>query len=345
MNFKAFLGPCRSNQVDHRLDRLNGNALPIAVNVAEKLMLYFVSRADAWWWLETEFDRQSCVIIKPLQSPSPKVGARTVTATGVRLNQYPSRTGIPLSSQKRPPSTNRGHGKLSCAVADHHGHAGFIMSRILQFPQSFLLRLVHENHRRPSTLEGIDTSTDVLELRFRIRILLAFNRYVIGLQAVAARTTLAARRVSARRVSPTRQLLGDGSRPLATPKKRRHWVSSRTQADHLLLRTDVSRGSSSSRRFQPSPGRRWPLVTAASESSSFFIRLRIVRSDMPVAAVTAATPPHRASAAPNCLRKCSSRSATIAEFFSRFQSIICAFRMAESDPFVNAVFGKSLLSC
>ena len=115
---------------------------------------------------------------------------------------------------------NGGDSKLSRIMTDADGHASFIMrdvidsvrhsftkflvgkimslylfgialsavrpARILHFSQRFLLFCVHGDGRTACTLERFHTLADMLKLSISIGMLLAFNRFTVCLQAIAA---------------------------------------------------------------------------------------------------------------------------------------------------------------
>ena len=92
MDFQAGFRRRRADRLDHDLQRLQGNALPVPGDVAEQPMLNLVPFARAGR-IVTDFDDQPRGIGDPLQLPSPEPGARTVAAAAVRGDQQASRSG------------------------------------------------------------------------------------------------------------------------------------------------------------------------------------------------------------------------------------------------------------
>ncbi len=92
VNFEARFGACAGNQVDHNLQSLQGNALPVAGDVTKQTMFDLVPFACTWREV-TDFENQSRGIGQPLQFQSPESSARTIAASTVSSDQQTSRIG------------------------------------------------------------------------------------------------------------------------------------------------------------------------------------------------------------------------------------------------------------
>jgi hypothetical protein len=74
------------------------------------------------------------------------------------------------------------------------------------------------------------------KLSIPIRMLLAFNRFTVCLQAITTFVQKSAHRVCTHREPLARQLFRQRARALACPAKRRHRITARTRIDELLQR-------------------------------------------------------------------------------------------------------------
>ena len=86
MNFESSFGGCAGDQVDHDLQRLQWDALPVAGDVTEQRMFDFVPFARAWREV-TDFNNQSRGIGQPLQLQSRESSAWTIAAAAVGSDQ------------------------------------------------------------------------------------------------------------------------------------------------------------------------------------------------------------------------------------------------------------------
>ena len=86
------------------------------------------------------------------------------------------------------------------------------------------------------TLAGQHAPTDVSKLGIPIRMLLAFNRFTVCLQAITTFIKKPAHRVRAHREAMTRQLLRQRACALAGPAQWRHRITTRTRVDESLQR-------------------------------------------------------------------------------------------------------------
>ena len=171
--------------------------------------------------------------------------------------------------------------RTRCGVlAGRHARPPF-----LKGPDQFLLLGVHRDRRLPPALGGPHLPRDVAKLRVPIRMLPAFARLDVALQAVAE----AVQQLGDHRVADgvTERLEGHGQRARAQagPPQRRLRIAGRRRFDQRV-QVAQQRGLVRGRPLPPSAGLAHPVAgKGASASSSVSPRL-IVAGESPVARAT-----------------------------------------------------------
>ena len=172
----------------------------------------------------------------------------------------------------------------------------------------------------------------MLKLGIPIRVLGTLASLAVRLKAETGRfqqlSHLRVTHPKAIRLQRTRQ----GSSALAGPSQR-GLGAPRESGSTSLSRAATNPGCSSVRDFRPLPCRRWRSGRSGLGSLSSLIPLRIVRSEIPVAAATAVIPPlprESASLAAQRRRPRSSRSWAMLTNFCRIHSMTRASGMRGS---------------
>ena len=143
---------------------------------------------------------------------SDAVGRRHRVDSG-RHGVRPPASGLdPLRVSLRPP--------LSTAVA--------------KLPDQFLFLRVHRHYRLPQALKSSHPPVDVFELRVAIRMLPAFQRLAVGLQAVAQLVQQPVHRPFADTVTGNGQFRRQACRAAAGPQQRPHRVAAGDRIDQPL---------------------------------------------------------------------------------------------------------------
>ena len=94
----------------------------------------------------------------------------------------------------------------------------------------------HRHYRLPQALKGTHPPVDVVELRVAVRMLLAFQRLAVGLQAVAQLVQQPVHRPFADRVTGSGQFRRQARRAAAGPQQRPHRVAAGDRIDQPLQR-------------------------------------------------------------------------------------------------------------
>ena len=95
---------------------------------------------------------------------------------------------------------------------------------------------VNRNYWLPQGLEGAPPPVDMLELRIAVRMLGAFQRLAVGLQAVAQLVQQPVDRTLAHRMAGAPQVLSQPRRAAAGPQQRPHRVAAGDRVDQPLQR-------------------------------------------------------------------------------------------------------------
>src|SRR3989304_1676075 len=164
-------------------------------------------------------DGQTQVIAETLKLPFPQAQPRTIAAPRIGRDQQPFRPGVRAPSLSPPPGPDRGNGKgrsimvrsdidetpVACQFVNAEGIGSRdrrvweivtvdlgglaspspLLSAIGIVSDQFLLLGVHGNDRLSGAYLLSHAGVDVFKLRIAIRMLLAFNRLAIPLEAVA----------------------------------------------------------------------------------------------------------------------------------------------------------------
>ena len=263
-----------------------------------------------------------------LQRHFPQTAAAAVAATPVGHDQQLPGMRIMLGAHLVPPTADGLQGKPGGIVihADTHppliltpiGHAvgnglaqrliheimhldlfglsprSPLLAAVTEQADQFLLPGIHRDHRLTALLKTLHRHVDVLELSVAVRIRGAFLGLAVTLQAIPGGLQKTANRPRADGMRLAGQLPGQLGRALACPAQRRARVSSIHRL-HQSLQCLPHPGSDSVSALRPPPGRRTRVLTTAF---GFFLRntvsaipLRMVLRDIPVALLTALTPP------------------------------------------------------
>ena len=187
-----------------------------------------------------------------------------------------------------------------------------VAARILVLADQFLLLGVDRDHRLASGLKRRGLRVDMLELRVPIRMTAAFLGLAIDLTAVAEafeQLRNPARRHPVSDIAKCERQFGVA---LGHPQEWSHGIAERHRFEQFQ-KVLQQRRISLRQRGRPPPARR--ILGAAFDVSRSFKPRSIVLRAIPVARVTALTPPYpavRASAAASKRRPRSSRRAHIA---------------------------------
>jgi hypothetical protein len=131
VNFEAGFGACAGDQVDHDLQRLQRDALPVAGDVTKQAMFDLVPFTRAWREV-TDFHDQSRRIGQPLQFQSPESSPRAITVSAVGSDQQTSRIWKPFAAKLfPPPAFNGSNRELGCVMADANADKSFIVLQII----------------------------------------------------------------------------------------------------------------------------------------------------------------------------------------------------------------------
>src|SRR3989304_22269 len=200
-------------------------------------------------------DGETQVIAETLKLPFPQAQPRTIAAPRIGRDQQPFRPGVRGPSLSPPPGPDRGNGKgrgimvgsdideppvsrqfvnavgmrsrdrrvWEIVTVDLWGLAfpEPLLSSIGKVSDQFLLLGVHGNDRLSGAHLLGHTGVDVFKLRIAIRMLLAFNRLAITLEAVAHPMQQNPHQSAACGIPELGQFPRQPSRALAGPAQRR----------------------------------------------------------------------------------------------------------------------------
>ena len=130
MNLQPFRRSCRTDQIHHDLVRFQGNAAPVARDVAKQPMLDLVPLARARRKM-ANLQNQPRSIGKSLKLRLPKTGAVAVAAAAVAGNQQSPRVAVSLPHPPLPPLFDRSNGKRRRVMVDAHGNPRQTITRAL----------------------------------------------------------------------------------------------------------------------------------------------------------------------------------------------------------------------
>ena len=253
VDLEACLGPRCPDQLDDDCQRFQGNALPIAGDVAEDAMFDLVPFACSRREM-ADLNDHPHLVGEFLKFEFPQSVARAIAATTIGRNQQSPRVPVPLLSQPVPPATDRFHGKLGRVVGDPHGNTSLVVIQIrdalrnclaqfrvrkirnidfhgipfsavrsagiLEISQDFLLLRINGQCRFTTSLSSLDSLGDVFKLGIPVRVLGSLARLAVRLKAEAGRlqqlSHLRGTHFKAIRLQRTRQ----GTSALAGPSQR-----------------------------------------------------------------------------------------------------------------------------
>src|SRR5215471_4466389 len=207
-----------ANQIDHHLAAHQGSAPPVLRNVAKHAVLDLVPLAGPRRKV-THRNPQPDIIGQLLQLHLPQAVAAPVGTAPIGGDQQTLRTRIDSAAHVVPPSPDRFHGELGCVVIDSNAaparvsrhiidpvgndlaqllvgkvvdlywlglaFRGPLPATITELTDQFLLLGIDRHDRLPLPLEDRHPPVDVLTLRIAVRVMAAFKRLAVGLQAVA----------------------------------------------------------------------------------------------------------------------------------------------------------------
>ena len=297
-------------------------------------MLDLVPLARAWRKV-THRDAQPRGVGELLQLHLPQPTATAVGTAPVGRDQQPPRLRIRHAAHLQPPPPERLHGEYGGVVILPDAHPAAVTGHVVDAVRNRLaerlvdeivyldpLRLplrtplpapvailsnqllflgVNRNYWLPQGLEGAPPPVDMLELRIAVRMLGAFQRLAVGLQAVAQLVQQPVDRTLAHRMAGAPQVLSQPRRAAAGPQQRPHRVAAGDRVDQPLQRLHQVRivgGQRLAARAGSSQATRWPSrapegAARSLAASSFSWRYQVRR-----AATSSIRPRRRLSAMP-----------------------------------------------
>ena len=314
---QAAFRPRMADEVHDHLVACQRASAPIVRDVTKHSVFDFVPLARPGRKVANG-DPEAGIVGKLLQLPFPQAVAAAVRAAAIGCDQQTPRSG--MASHLAPPPAQCLDSECRRVMVDADAHPsrvvrqivntvrkslpkhlvgkimhvdGFglsltlpLLAIILIFSNKFLLFRVNRHDRLTQFLKSLHTPVDIPELRVPVRVLIALERFAVGLQTVARIVEHPVHRALADLMAGRPKLLRQMRGTAACPAQWTGRVAARTD---LPLKSGQKPCAVSG--FLPPPGLRNRSGSSSGNRSSSLIPAWMVVLDIPVASATRAMPP------------------------------------------------------
>jgi hypothetical protein len=251
--------PCGADQIHDDRQTFQRPSSPVPTDEGKQSVLDLVPLAGSRRKM-THRNRQTHLVSQSLQFPLPQAGPRSIASARIGCDQQGSRFWVGRPSHGSPPPSNALDRKGRRVMIDSNAHPALIAfevihaignglslprnnevvnpyspgtalpapfpARILEISNQFLLLRIHRNNRLAGSVVSDCLPIDVFELRIAVRVLFSFPCFAIGLQTVALSPQDLSHDRKTHGMSHLLKPLGQETKALGRPSKRRFRVSS-----------------------------------------------------------------------------------------------------------------------